>query len=277
MNRPPKYACNYAVLRFRPYPETAEFVNLGVVVHCPMLGFFDTQIETHKVARVTNFFPELDRQTFAAARKTILEEVGRIKKMILNQKDVELGRILFGELVRPREAVFRFGEIRTIMADDPTALAGHLFAQYVLRHFAQVKEYQETVMADRFFKALKEFRPNQTFHRNKAVGTEEYRIRIPICSDWRSPEGVPMRAVKPLDLQKKETTDIIEHGDLWAQRLRRLRMIDRLPERLIFAVRHPRDIAGENAAKDVLAGLKDAGGILVDAANTERILELAAD
>jgi hypothetical protein len=37
MNR---FVCNYAIARFRPYRETAEFVNVGVVLLCPPTGFF---------------------------------------------------------------------------------------------------------------------------------------------------------------------------------------------------------------------------------------------
>jgi hypothetical protein len=33
-----KLACNYAVLRFLPYPETGEFVNIGVAIGCPDKG-----------------------------------------------------------------------------------------------------------------------------------------------------------------------------------------------------------------------------------------------
>ena len=247
-------------------------------MHCPMLGFFDTQIETHKVARVTNFFPELDRKTFAAARRTILEEVDRIKTMIVHQKDVEAGRILFGELVRPREAVFRFGEIRTILTDDPSTLVGHLFAQYVLRHFAQVKEYQETVMVNRFLKVLKEFRPNQTFRRDQKVGTEAYQIAIPICSDWKTPEGVPRRAIKPLDLNKDDRTAIIDHGDTWIGKIRRLREIGCLPERFIFPVVLPTaDGPLVDAAHKIITDLKKEDASVVMADNRDELLALAAD
>ena len=36
-----KLACNYTVLRFLPYTETGEFVNLGVALACPDLHWFD--------------------------------------------------------------------------------------------------------------------------------------------------------------------------------------------------------------------------------------------
>lgn len=277
MNRPAKYACNYAVLRFLPYPETGEFVNLGVVVHCAARGLFGMQIEGRKAARVTDFFPELNRESFRAARRAISAEMERVQCLIARGKDAEMGRRLFRELVRPRETVFRFGETRTILTDEPDNLANRLFAQYVNRHFAQPKEYQETVMARRFYDALRTFRPGRIFHREQLVGTDEYHVRIPICSDWRTPNGVPMRAIKPLDLVRNEPTAVIEHGDAWIQRVRRLKMIHRLPERFIFAVRRPNDPACGEAARKVLAELEEEGAVLVEADATERILTLAAD
>lgn len=36
--------CNYAIVRFLPYPETSEFVNLGVVVACPSRRYFGLQM-----------------------------------------------------------------------------------------------------------------------------------------------------------------------------------------------------------------------------------------
>lgn len=30
-----KLICNYSVIRFLPYPETGEFVNVGILACCP--------------------------------------------------------------------------------------------------------------------------------------------------------------------------------------------------------------------------------------------------
>src|SRR5438552_6703190 len=52
--------CNYAIARFRPYRETGELVNVGVVLVCPQVNYFGYLFETRKYKRVTDFFPELD-------------------------------------------------------------------------------------------------------------------------------------------------------------------------------------------------------------------------
>ena len=44
----PLLPCNFAVLRFRPYRETGEFVNIGVVLACPAARFFDFHVETQR-------------------------------------------------------------------------------------------------------------------------------------------------------------------------------------------------------------------------------------
>jgi Protein of unknown function (DUF3037) len=252
-------------------------VNLGVAVHCPANGYFAERVEERKTARVTDFFPELDRENFRAARAAMREEMRRVTALINGSKDFELGRRAFRELVRPREAIFRFGEMRTILTANPATVVDDLFAEYVHRHFAQQKEYQETVMARRYYDALKHCRPDRTFQWSHLVGTDEYRIRIPICSDLCDANGAPLRALKPLDLARAEPTDVIEHGDAWIQRLRRLRMYHRLPDRFIFAVRRPAGEACKDAAGKVLSELETEGATLVEEDDTDRIVTLAAD
>ena len=277
MKHTTEYACNYAVLRFLPYPETGEFVNLGVAVHCPATGFFTTAFEARKAQRVTGFFPELDRDAFKGARQAIAAELTRVGKTIAKEQNTELGRRIFRELVRTREAVFRFGEIRTILTDAPATLADRLFGQYVNRQFAQVREYHETVMAQRYYDALRQYRPDRVFRRGTIVGTAAYRVRIPITLDVTGANDAPFCAIKPLDLQRTEPTAVIEHGDAWIQRVRRLKAIGRLPERFIFAVRRPGlGICGD-AAEQIVTELKSEGVVVIGAEETERLVKLAAD
>lgn len=137
-----QFVCNYAVLRFLPYPETGEFVNLGVALHSPEIGFFDVLLES-RMKRVTDFFPELDKESFSAAREAIAAELDRVKSLIGKTRAPDLGRRIFRDVVRPRESVFRFGEVRTVLTEDPKGLAAKLFAQYVSRQFGQSKENEK--------------------------------------------------------------------------------------------------------------------------------------
>jgi hypothetical protein len=90
---------------------------------------------------------------------------------------------------------------------------------------------------------------------------------------------VPARVIKPLDLDKDDPTAIIDHGDAWITRLTRLQVIDLKPERFIFAVNRPGTGNADlkDATEEVVAGLEKAGGIVVNANDTERLVKVAAD
>src|SRR5512135_1840724 len=71
--------CNYAIARFLPYRETGEFVNIGVVLTCPQVGYSDFLFEKRKYKRVTDFFPELDVEIFKSGLQAFLLELERLK------------------------------------------------------------------------------------------------------------------------------------------------------------------------------------------------------
>jgi len=121
--------CNYAMLRFIPYPQTGEVVNVGVVVNCIQPCFLHFLAEETMPARVKALFPEYDAAVFAATVEAMGKEVKRISGRIRGPKDCQLS---FNELVRPRENTFRFGEVRTILTKDPEKLSDELFCRYVL-------------------------------------------------------------------------------------------------------------------------------------------------
>ena len=278
MNDNKRVVCNYAVLRFLPYPETGEFVNLGIVVHCPDQGRLDLKLEGRKSKRVTDFFPELDRVAFRATRDGVAGELERVKKLIRTTQDRDLGRRIFMDVVRPRESVFRFGEIRTIMTTDVEGLADNLFGQYVSRNFAQPKEYQESVMARKFYQALQGFRPGKEFRRDVKLGGHAYHVKVPICSEWTDEAGIPKRALKPLNLDREDPTDIIDHGNAWVGRIEGLTEFGGIPERFIFAVDLPK--SGDDsiaAAAKIVDKLKGAGATVVRSQEVEKVLELSVD
>lgn len=232
--------CNYAVVRFLPYRETGEFVNVGVVLFCRDAGFFDVALETQRRRRVTDFFPELDRDLFSQGRQTFNQELRRVKQLLCadDHKLADDARFtVFRELVRPRESVFRFSEIGTVLAGDPAKKLAELFDRFVNRQFAKTKEYQEAVMAHRLMDVLKAHQLLGHYQQNKKVGNDEFHVLMPIVSEARNQRGVALRAIKPLDLDRDEPTKIYDHGDAWIKRVERLRQVNQLPEGMLFTVR----------------------------------------
>ena len=132
---PTQAVSNYSILRFRPYAETEEFVNVGVLVECQQPCLLQFLAEREMPARAKALFPKQNEQTFAAALEALRLEMERAKAGARDPKSV---RMAFNETVRIRESVFRFGEVRTILTTNPQQLAEELFARYVrMEAFAQ--------------------------------------------------------------------------------------------------------------------------------------------
>lgn len=125
---PKQAVCNYALLRFLPYPETGEIVNVGVVVNCLMPCLLQLQVEEQMPDRVRALFPDYSPVVYRAAAKAMATEVKRISERNRDSKGCQFA---FEELVRPRENTLRFGEVRTEVTADPLNFAEELFRRYV--------------------------------------------------------------------------------------------------------------------------------------------------
>ena len=126
-----KFACQYALLRFRPFVETGEFANVGIVLMAPEARFFGFRL-LKRYGRITQFFHELDRKVYLDGRDLFKEELerfaGDLRHLALDgrktQPDLALARNLFNELVRPREAMLQFADQRVVLTDEPKVKLG---------------------------------------------------------------------------------------------------------------------------------------------------------
>lgn len=143
-----RLACNYTILRFMPYTESGEFVNLGVALACPELNWFGYRLETRRTDRIMDFFPELKlkNDVFIEGRNLFKHELDRIEKMMNDAGEDTPVRVkgnakifnqVFLNLVRPREEIFCFGNPQTCLTEDPKAELDKLFYYHVERNFAQ--------------------------------------------------------------------------------------------------------------------------------------------
>ncbi|MDZ4287041.1 MAG: DUF3037 domain-containing protein [Prosthecobacter sp.] len=117
-----QHVCNYAFLRFQPYEETGEFVNVAAVGYCPDLRWFGFAYDGAIVRqRVTQFFPGVKTETFLWQMGAMLHELERVRDLLANT-DVGMGGRVFQELIRHRQSAMRFSEVRTALTNDPEAL-----------------------------------------------------------------------------------------------------------------------------------------------------------
>ena len=256
------YICNYAPVRFLPYRETGEFVNLGIVVHCPELSYFNWRIETKKYKRVTAFFPELNVELLKKGRAHLAESLASFPLAMAadelfagtvgTEEQMQKSVRLFQELVRVREGLFHFGPTGTLLAANPEEALNGLFDRFVERNFARAHEYQETKMKNRLAEMLKQWNFSHLYRDDK-VGTEDYHVSFPFVY---SKDGIPQRVIKPLHLDREDSTEIYDHGDMWLTRVRRLKQNGQMPDVVVFPVSMPEAGKTREAAKDVVAEMK---------------------
>jgi hypothetical protein len=271
-----KFVCQYALLRFRPFVETGEFANVGVVFMAPEARYFGFKL-IKRYARITNFFSELDKNVYLNGCGLFKEELNRfardLRRIALDgrksQPDIELARNLFAELIRAREAMLHFDDQRIVLAEDPKSKMTELFQHYVERNFV-TKEYQERLLESSVRKLLLKASVANDYQRGK-IGTEDYSVNFPFVN---FAEGRPRRVIKPLYLAQGESTKILNHGGQWVDKVRRLRKRNALPRDVLFPVTSPVENTKQfKAYEEIRNDLIDAGVTVVPARKENLILE----
>lgn len=236
-----KFACQYALLRFRPFVETGEFANVAIVMMAPEARFFGFRL-LKRYGRITQFFHQLDRKVYLEGRALFKEELDRfaceLRRSALDgrktQPDIPLARNLFNELVRPREAILQFAEQRVVLADNPKEKLVQLFDHYIERNFV-TKEYQERLLESTVRQLLLRGQLGNQYRPVK-IGTPDFTVNFPFV---RMVEGKAQRIIKPLFLAQGDTTKILNHGGQWVDKVRRLRKRNALPKDVLFPVIAP--------------------------------------
>ncbi len=198
-----KFACQYALLRFRPFVETGEFANVGIVMLAPGARFFGYRL-LKRYGRITQFFHQLDRKVYLTGRKLFQEELdrftGELRRSALDgrkrEPDLTLAKNLFGELVRPREAMLQFDEQRIALADDPKAKLNALYDHYIERNFV-TREYQEGLLESTVRKLLYRAKVGAEYQRHK-IGGADFAVNFPfVAMAGDRPERIISRCFWP--------------------------------------------------------------------------------
>lgn len=274
-----KRACQYAVVQFLPYAETREFANVGVVLMCPEAGYFGFRL-LKRYGRVTRFFDGIDRRIFLEGKRLFQEELGRIRALLkkgplnLNHKADERTPAIrqFAELVRRREALFRFDEPGVVLAEEPKACLDELYGFYVERDFA-TREYQERILEKGVRQLL--YRANLADRfRAEVIGDEMYHVRFPFVAMQKD---TPERVIKPLFLAQDDPERIFTHGDLWIRKLQRLQGRKLLPDAVLLPLDAPprADAKRHGAFEEIAEELAGLDVEIVHAQETDRILQFA--
>ncbi len=273
-------ACKYVIVRFAPFVETGEFANVGVLMIAARARYFGFLLETRRYGRMTRFFEELDPRVYLNALSALREELDRVRSLLkahgfdgrLKRNDTEFATRLFTEVVRPRESVIRFSEVRSVLAEDPKRKLKALFDYYVGRNFV-TRERKEAALESEVRRWLFQADLGQRFHQAE-IGDDEYHARFPFVEQVSER---PVKVIKPLYLGQSEPSRIIDHGGVWALKLDELRHRGKLPRRVLFPVEGPGegDDRLDHAFRRAVERLEGAGAMVASRDDRERLLNFA--
>lgn len=266
-----EHLCHYALLRFMPYREAEEFVNIGVVLACPKTGYLGVAVERKKWRRVTDFFPEFKtRKTMAIYRDglaILLRELDRFAvqaahdRRLNHPQSAEQTRATFLALTRPREAIFHFSEPRTLLTQNVERQLQQLFDLYVERQLTESSDAPE----EHLRRELNRFLTQSglaNLYRKTEIGPPERAVAFPFVAGPTDAPPSLLRAIKPLNLSHDQSGEIYRHGDHWVGNLRRLKRADALPAATLFAIRQPpTGTPTARAAAEICAELNEYRGV----------------
>lgn len=272
MNETP---CLYAIIRFAPFVAVGEFANVGIILLAPAQRYFGYML-LGNFERVARFFDQLDSGILRDVIVDLEDELAHMQ-LVVNQrwlanpndtKEADMAKRLFMEIVRPRETVIRYSEVRCVLADDPGAKLKELHGRYVGRDFA-AHEDQEIAL-ERGMRALLEKAGVAPRFMQQTVGNNEYHADFPFVEQEG---GICLRAIKPLYLAQDQPSKILDHGGQWLFRTQTLKKRNLLPKNMLFAVAGPTDGgAREQAYFEIVGSLQEAGVEVIPILDEPQIL-----
>jgi hypothetical protein len=275
-------AYNTGTIELMPYPEHGEFVIVGVfAVDAERRSLEWRLLESQKTKRLTQFFPELEKRLFPKVLKNLHGDWQGLSKMINEGAKTEAlklqgfdGAQLFKTITRPREGMVRHQIRGTILSKDIDHWLDDAFARMVHRVELDVSCPEEQRLTNDVQELLTEWKVNKAWKKRR-IGNDDYHATFPFTYQPEEAEKVA-RAIKPLFLGQTSATKILDHGDFWLQKVRRLEHFKLAPDMIIFPVERPVNGNTERAdnAELVISDLKRSGVKIIERENVSELREL---
>lgn len=216
----------YALVRFRPFAETEEFANVGVLVCCPELSILDYRMVAPNVNRVPMFFDRFDTVKYKAIIKNFNDALKHLRTTTAHLDGKEK-RLNFEAFVHPREAAITMSTYRVVMSDDPKKELDRLFEHYIRQNFDARLSAEKQVEND--VKAI-----IKTTGRNfiaRTINERGLSVAFPFVNIR---DEKPYKIIKPMYLGHEKVNDVYSHGDVWVGKIKRIR--HRLPKQTLFVI-----------------------------------------
>lgn len=277
---------DFATIGFRPFPETQEFVTIGVVALDTAARQFDFMLQdARKTGRVLAMFPKAGKPLYREARAKLEAELASIRNAVNGQgtgSNVPLFPVfrekedgLFAAITSPREGVFCFPvKGRRMAADMPTVLEA-LKVRFIDQEGLTAQQAGEQQMTKAIKNILRKANLLPAYKQNVKIGPEEFQVTFAFAH--LKDEHRADRALRPLNFDLATSTEIYKHGDQWISQMRRLKRLDYRPDRCLIAARGPKDESEHRgqAFQEVVAELIAEEFVCVGEEDSAKVIEFA--
>lgn len=199
----------YAIIRYRPFAETGEFANIGIVVLDTSQGELGFELAPRRFARVRQFFDVEAHDAYGAAIDLLRLELGRVSDY-LPSLGLSGGK-LFDEFLRRREGSVQYSEARPLSsAGSLEDVVRKLYGRYIQRDFVNERT-PEDVLTRGIRMAFK--REGIRHFRSMQIEDELVRVKFPFAY-----KGNTLFAIKPLAFGQKSPMNVLDYGAHWRKR-----------------------------------------------------------
>lgn len=230
--------CRYTTVRFLPYPDRDEFVNVGVLTAFPMLGTIDFKLEINHTKRITDFFPGFLRSDYKRLAGKFYETFDKIRSgcietPLLGTDDAAFNSF-FELLTKQHDELFQFSKSRTCFTSSPKAETNNLFVRFVQQTTIVRSPAHEKEMVTRIRKQLKDLTAVDDYVDCILDLGSGMNMKLPFVK--MDEENHLLKAIRPLFLGYNDVNKIINHGGGWLLRLDKAREQNLLPDRTLIVI-----------------------------------------
>lgn len=208
----------YSFVRYRPYFETGEFVNVGLLMCEPERKKLTYRLVNKNNKRVTDFFYR--SKLFESVRNTINEELQYIVNQHFDEMSAQEMARFFHHYVDVKEGIAQYSNAAVGIVDDPQQYFNQLYTQYIQNAGVKNESQEQTILKQ--YKALFKAENDQLLlnYKQHIVKGEMAKFTLPLALKNQDENHI-LKAVKPLAFDQVESPSMIEHCDNWVAKINR--------------------------------------------------------
>lgn len=221
----------YSVIRFRPFAETEEFANIGVIVTRVIDGKIGFKLAPRRFTRIRQFFDQVAYDAYDDVISYLQIELGRAAEYLPKFSTMH-GSEIFNDVTRRRESSILFSNPRVTEHDiELDDLIDKFYDRFVKRE--NVTYSREEFLVRDIRRELR--RAGINYFKSVKLNDDVVPVSFPLAY-----QAAELRAIKPLAFSQKSPMSVLDHGAHWRRRLGLLLDRRRIsPGNVLLAVEPP--------------------------------------